>query len=96
MRELGIRIAMGATPRTLVALVVRQALVPVVVGVAGGLVTVHWARRFAEAQLFRVDAHDPWMVAAATAVVVIASGLAAYVPARRATRVDPVTVLRAE
>jgi predicted permease len=96
VRELGIRIAMGAAPRALVALVVRQALVPVAAGIAGGLVAVHWARRFAEAQLFRVDARDPWMLAAAVMAVAAAAAMAAYVPARRATRVDPITVLRVE
>jgi putative ABC transport system permease protein len=59
-------------------------------------VAVHWARRFAEAQLFRVDARDPWMLAAAVMAVVAAAAMAAYVPARRATRVDPITVLRVE
>jgi ABC-type antimicrobial peptide transport system permease subunit len=96
VREMGVRVAMGATPRSLVGLIVRQALVPVAVGVAVGLVWVRWASQLAEAQLFDVDTHDPRMVAAAVIAVVVAAVIAAYLPARRATRVDPITVLRAE
>jgi hypothetical protein len=95
-REMGVRLAIGAAPRSLVRLVVGQTIVPVVLGLAGGLVLIHWARGLAEAQLYQVDTRDPWTLATAAAAVLIAALLAAYLPARRATRIDPVAVLRAD
>jgi hypothetical protein len=95
-REMGVRLAIGAAPRSLVHLVVRQAMRPVVLGLAGGLLLVHWARSLVEAQLYEVNTHDPWMLALVVVSVLAATLVAAYVPARRATRIDPVTVLRAE
>jgi putative ABC transport system permease protein len=95
-REMGVRLAIGAAPGSLVRLVVRQAIVPVVFGLAGSLLLVRWARGLAEAQLYEVNTRDPWLLAAAAAAVLVAALVAAYLPARRATRIDPVTVLRAD
>lgn len=95
-REMGVRLAIGAAPHSLVTLVVRQSLLPVAVGVAAGLVLVKWGGRLAEAQFFKVNASDPLMLLAAVGTVVIASLLAAYLPARRATRINPTEVLRAD
>jgi predicted permease len=95
-REMGIRMAIGATPGSLVGLMVRQTLVPVGAGLIGGIAATRWVSRFAEAQLVKVDARDPWLLAAAAATVIVAALLAAYVPARRASRIDPIAVLRAE
>jgi putative ABC transport system permease protein len=95
-REMGIRLALGARAESLVGLVVRQALAPVALGLAGGLLATRWAGRLAEAQLFKVETRDPLTLVAAALVIVAAALLAAYVPARRASRVDPAVVLRAE
>jgi len=95
-REMGVRLAIGATPRSLVSLVIRQSLLPVGFGIAVGLGLAKWGGRLAEAQFFKVNASDPAMLAAAVATVLIASILAAYLPARRATRINPTDVLRAE
>jgi ABC-type antimicrobial peptide transport system permease subunit len=95
-REMGVRLAVGASPRSLVALVVRDALTPVAIGLASGLLLVLWGRRLAEAQLFKVDTNDPLMLAAAIATVVTAALVAAYLPALRTTRINPTDVLRAE
>jgi len=95
-REMGVRLSIGATPRSLVRLVVRQALTPVVLGLFIGLAATEWLKRLAAAQLFAVDVRDPVTLATAALVVVSAALLAAYLPARHASRVDPVTVLRAE
>jgi predicted permease len=95
-RELGIRIAIGATPSSLVALMLRQTLMPVGLGLIVGLVATRWAGRLAEAQLFDITVHDPATLAAASAVVLATAVLAAYVPARRAGSVDPIATLRAE
>jgi putative ABC transport system permease protein len=95
-RELGIRIAIGATPSSLVALMLRQTLMPVGVGLIVGLVATRWAGRLAEAQLFDINVHDPATLAVASAVVLVTAVFAAYVPARRAGSVDPIATLRAE
>jgi len=95
-REMGVRLAIGATPQSLVTTVVRQAIAPVVVGLGFGLLLIRWARELAEAQLYEVNTRDPWTLAAAAAAVLVAALVAAYLPARRATRIDPVAVLRAD
>ena len=95
-RELGIRIAIGATPNRVIAGVLRQALVTVLVGVAIGLGAAFWSSRFLEAMLFGVRPQDPSTLAAVAAIFLTVAVLAAYVPARRATRVDPVAALRAD
>jgi putative ABC transport system permease protein len=95
-REMGVRMALGATPRALVGLVVRQALTPVAAGVLLGAAGVYWVRGVADAQLTGVDASDPLALAVAVVVVLAAALLAAWLPAQRASRVDPAVVLRAE
>jgi predicted permease len=95
-REMGVRLAIGATPGSLKRLVVGQAILPVILGLAAGGLLIHWGRGLAEAQLYEVNTEDPWTLAASGVTVVVASLVAAYLPARRATRIDPVAVLRAE
>jgi putative ABC transport system permease protein len=95
-RELGVRMALGATPQALIRLVVRQALTPVALGVVLGALGVYWVRGFAEAQLAGLDTRDPWTLVAAVLTVLAAALLAAWLPARHASRVDPAVVLRAE
>jgi putative ABC transport system permease protein len=95
-REMGVRLALGAPPRSLVRLVVREAVSPVAVGIVAGLLAARWLRRVAEAQLFEVNASDPVTLGAAAVTVAVAALIAAYLPARHATRVDPIAVLRAE
>jgi ABC-type antimicrobial peptide transport system permease subunit len=93
---MGVRLAIGASPGSLIGLVVRQSLVPVAVGLGVGLLLIYWGRGLAEAQMFTVDTGDPLMLAAAAATVVVAALVAAWLPARRATRINPTDVLRAE
>jgi putative ABC transport system permease protein len=95
-REMGIRLALGARAESLVRLIVRQSLAPVAVGLLFGLIATRWASRLAEAQLFKVETRDPVTLAVAALTVVAAALLAAYLPARRASRVDPAVVLRVE
>jgi putative ABC transport system permease protein len=95
-REMGVRLALGAPPRSLVSLVLRQAVTPVAAGILAGLLATPWLRRVAEAQLFEVNTRDPLTLAAAVITVAAAAVVAAYLPARHATRVDPIEALRAE
>lgn len=95
-REMGLRMALGATPASLVRLVVRQAFAPIVIGVILGVAGVYWLKRVAQAQLAGLDTRDPLTLAAAVIIVIAAAVIAAYFPARHASRVDPALVLRAE
>jgi putative ABC transport system permease protein len=95
-REMGVRLALGASPRSLVRSMMRQALTPVAAGILIGVMATHWLRRIAETQLFQIDAHEPLTLAAAAMTVAAAALVAAYLPARHASRVDPIVVLRAE
>jgi putative ABC transport system permease protein len=92
--EIGLRMALGAQPAGIVRLVFRRLGALIVVGLALGLIGSWWAARFVAPLLFQVEARDP-MTFSGTAAVLIAVGvLAAWVPARRAARLDPATVLR--
>jgi predicted permease len=95
-RELGIRMVVGARPVALVRGVLRQSTAPVVFGLAGGLGATYWIGKLAEAQLFRVDGTDPVALGITAVIVLVAATAAAWVPARRAGRVDPVVALRAD
>lgn len=93
-RELGLRAALGATPGNLHALVIREALVVVAVGVLAGLLTAALAARALRAVLFDVRPADPWSLTGALACVLLVAVCAALVPARRASRADPLTAMR--
>jgi len=95
-REIGIRGAMGATPRDMVRFVLAIAMRPVFlgacVGIAGGLATT----RVLQSELFETQAADPAIFAVVFFVVIATSVAAAFIPAWRAARIDPAEVLRAE
>ncbi len=93
-QEIGIRVALGAEPSRVLALVFRQGLALTGVGVAIGVLCGVWATRFVQSELFEVSPHDPVSAAIAPVSLLLASALACYWPARRALRVDPVTALR--
>jgi hypothetical protein len=95
-RELGIRAALGAGRRDLEGWVVRQGLTLLALGSVLGLALAAIAGRFIESQLFAIGGHDPLTYTATAAVLVVTGLLAAWLPARSAARVDPVTVLRAD
>jgi len=92
--EIGLRMALGAQPAGIVRLVFRRVGVLIVVGLALGLAASLWAAQFVGPLLFQVEARDPATFAAAAGVLVAAGVLAAWLPARRAARLDPATVLR--
>jgi putative ABC transport system permease protein len=94
--ELAIRVALGAELGDLRGMVLRQGMAPVLAGLGAGIVVAIWAGRLMRGLLFGVGAFDP-ITTASVALVVVVIGLAAcYVPARRATRVDPAVALREE
>jgi ABC-type antimicrobial peptide transport system permease subunit len=95
-REIGIRMAIGARPADAVGLIVRQALRIVVVGLVVGLLLSVPVGALMRSELPGVAQVNPWTVAPILLVLLAASGLAAFVPANRAARVDPVKALRTE
>jgi len=94
--EIGIRLALGAEPRQLVAMVLRQGLSPVVGGLAVGLIGALGIGRFLASQLFGVSPRDPLTISIVTMLLLVVAVGACLIPARRAIRVDPVRALRFE
>jgi predicted permease len=94
--EIGIRMALGAQPRNVVWLVLRETLLLVLTGVAIGLPVAFVSTRLISSQLFGLTPTDPLTIAAATLLLVAVAALAGYLPARRASRVDPIVALRYE
>jgi predicted permease len=92
--EIGLRLALGAQPTGIVRLVFRRLGALIVAGLALGLAGCWWAARFIAPLLFQVEARDPMTFSGTAAVLVGVGVLAAWVPARRAARLDPATVLR--
>jgi predicted permease len=95
-RNLGIRLALGATRAGVVSLVLRDALALVGAGVAIGLALSLGLGRLLEAHLFDVSPADPATIAGAILILCLVAGASAWLPARRASRVDPWVVLRAD
>ena len=95
-REIGIRMALGARRADAVALIVRYALTPVAIGAIAGLAIAALGSRVLVSQLYGVSPLDPASFAGAAAFLLSAAAAAAWLPARRAARVDPIAVLRNE
>jgi putative ABC transport system permease protein len=95
-REIGIRMALGAQERTVVGLVVRQAMTLVIAGVVCGTIAALLLSQTLATMLFGVTPTDPATFSGVAVVLVAVALLACYMPARRATRVDPIVALRAE
>jgi putative ABC transport system permease protein len=94
MRELGIRIALGATGRQVSRLVLRQGVTLAVAGVVLGGVGAYWLARLLGSLLFGVTAADPVTFAGVAGLLTAIAALACYIPARRAARVDPLLAMR--
>lgn len=95
-REIGIRSALGAAPQHLVRLVLGRSVLVVAIGLAAGIGLAWAGGRIINAQLFDVTAGDPRVLAAAAIAVLLVGSVAAWLPARRAARIEPVIALRAE
>jgi putative ABC transport system permease protein len=95
-REIGVRVALGANPATVLALVLRQGLAPAAFGIAVGLVAGIALSGWLRAQLYEVSPHDIMTVVVVSGIVAFVAVLACAIPSVRAARVDPVTALRAD
>ena len=92
--EIGIRMALGAQGADVMRQVLRESMILVAVGVAIGVATAYGAGRLLSTMLFGLAANDVMTIAGATLIMVAVSGLAGFLPARRASRVDPMVALR--
>jgi ABC-type antimicrobial peptide transport system permease subunit len=95
-RETGVRIALGARGRDVAADVLRRSMLLVTIGVIGGLAAALLLTRYVRSMVFGVEPNDPLTITIAIAAMVVVALAATWIPARRASRVDPVVALRAE
>jgi ABC-type antimicrobial peptide transport system permease subunit len=95
-REFGIRIALGARSADVRTLVLRQGLVPVAVGLTAGIAGALALTRLVKTMLYEVSATDPLIFGAVSMGLIVVSLAAMIIPARRATRVDPLEALHHE
>jgi putative ABC transport system permease protein len=94
--EIGIRMALGAQARNVLALIIRQGMTSVMMGVAIGLIGALLLSRFLSQLLYEVKPNDPITLLAVAVLLLTAAFLACYFPARRSARLDPVEALRNE
>jgi ABC-type antimicrobial peptide transport system permease subunit len=92
--EIGIRMALGAEPRGVIRMVLQRVGLLVAAGTAVGLLMTLWASRFVEALLFRLEPRDPLTLAGAAALLAVIGAAAGWLPARRASLIEPARVLR--
>lgn len=95
-KEIGIRLAVGASPRSIVGLLVREHLTPITVGLGVGTIVASWTMTLVQAYLYQITVYDPRVWIAAAAVLSAAAALGALAPAVRASRFEPSQVLRNE
>ena len=93
-QEIGIRMAVGADARGILKLVLGRGLKLSAIGLVIGLAATFVLTRLLTAQLFEISPHDPWVLAGVSAMMLAVTAAACYIPARRATKVDPVATLR--
>lgn len=95
-KELGLRLALGADPSQVVWLVMKEVLLLLAIGLAVGLPAAIGLGRYVGSQLYGIEANDPWMAVGTTAVLTLVSAAAGFIPARRASQIDPNLALRYE
>jgi predicted permease len=95
-REIGIRMALGAEQRKVIGMVMREVFTLIAIGVGVGVPAALVLTRVVKSQLYGLEAHDPWTLGLATGLLAMVACAAGYVPALRASRVDPMKALRYE
>jgi putative ABC transport system permease protein len=95
-RELGVRVALGASPRSVATMMAGQGMSLTMVGVLGGLVLFAAVARFLRVFLYGIAPGDPLTLVIASTLLIAIAALACWIPARRASRVDPAEVLRGD
>jgi putative ABC transport system permease protein len=96
VHEIGVRVALGAQPRDVVAMIMREGLAATLVGTIAGIAAALTVTRVMSTLLFGVGAADPLTFTVIPLLLVVVAAAACYIPARRATRVDPLQALRTE
>ncbi len=94
--EIGIRMALGATRQSVVAMVMRGALWQILIGLVLGIPASLYAGYLMKVMLYGVDSYDPMALAGAPLMLVIFAAVAAFIPARRAASIEPMQALRTE
>jgi macrolide transport system ATP-binding/permease protein len=94
--EIGIRMALGATRKSVIALIMRGAMWQILFGLALGIPAALLAGHYMASQLYQMSGSDPWALSGATLVLVICAAVAGFIPAHRAASVEPVEALRVE
>jgi predicted permease len=95
-KELGIRLALGAQPVGVIWMVMREVLVLLAIGLAVGVPAAIGLGRYVSSQLYGIQPNDPWIAGSTIALLTGVSALAGLIPARRASRIDPIMALRYE
>jgi putative ABC transport system permease protein len=93
-REIGIRVALGATAGAVLSLILKRGAILILIGTTAGLAGAIALTRFIKTLLFGVSATDPATFALIALLLVVVALIASYIPARRATKVDPMVALR--
>jgi predicted permease len=95
-KELGLRLALGAEPSSVIWLVMKEVLLLLTIGLVIGVPSAIALGRYVSSQLFGITPNDPWLAIATVAVLTVVSAAAGMIPATRASRIDPILALRYE
>jgi predicted permease len=95
-KELGIRLALGAQPGSVIWMVMREVLILLAIGLAVGIPAAMALGQYISSQLYGIQPHDPWIAGGTTLLLAAVSAAAGLIPAHRASRIDPILALRYE